>query len=178
MELKTNETNYTSNYETENAYPNPNDALFNQSNYDEPYQVTSTYSSAKAKSDMTNVIIIIALLVIGLGSAIFFYMQKHKYDGTYELVGAESGIYQFTVEELELYSGMSVDASLEVKGDKVYIDIDYTMMSQEGYADFKVDGDKVTLSDGRDTMHGTYDKATETIRITEDGASLIFEKID
>ncbi len=178
MELKTNETNYTSNYETENAYPNPNDALFNQSSYDEPYQVTSTYSSAKAKPDMTNVIITIALLVIGIGAAIFFYNQKHKYDGRYELVGAESGMYQFTVEELELYAGTSIEASFDVKGDKVYIDLDYFSKSEEGYADFKVDGDKVTLGNGSDTMYGTYDRATETIRVTEDGVSLIFEKVD
>lgn len=178
MELKTNETNYTSSYETENAYPNPNDALFNQSSYDTPYQVTSTYSAAKAKSDKTNVIIIVSLLIIVAGIAGFMYMQKHKYDGKYELIGAESGIYSFTVEELEFYSGMSVEASLEVKGEMVYIDVNYTMLSENGAAIIDIDGDKVTITDGSETMYGTYDKGEKTITISDGEASLIFKKVD
>jgi len=181
MEFKMNDDNSTNSFIAEEpTYPNPNDALFGGMSSDTPYRIeSSSYQSVKNNNDnVRNIIITIALLIIGVGTFFFLYNRTHKYDGTYELVGAESGGIEISLELLELYIGNPVECSIEVKGKKAYIDFDYGSKQDKGYVKFKVEGDKVTLTGDGESMSGTFYEDEEYFTISENGASLIFEKVD
>ena len=184
MELKTNETNYSYDNETEKTYSNPNDALFGNMGEDTPYKISNTYSSSKPKiNSSTNVIIAVALVIICIGCAVFFYKQTHKYDGKYVLEKFNYGGYVITVEEAEqLYAleyGTSIDinASIDVNGKKAYMIVQY-YNNDEGYVEIKIDGNEVVLEDRGEKIYGTYDATNKTITLDTYGADLIFKKIN
>lgn len=179
MDLKTNETNYSYDNETEKTYSNPNDALFGNMEEDTPYKITNTYSSTKPKiNSSTNVIITVALVIICIGCAVFFYTQMHKYDGKYEMVSVSVAGYEFTLEELQAYSGQVFSGSLDVKGNKVYVVMSEDYNSDSGYGSIKIKDGKVTIKDSSETIKGTYNASEKTISLNLYGGELVFKKVD
>ena len=179
MELKKNETDYTNDYDDKNTYSNPSDILFNQDNLDTPYQITNiNVKSKKSDQDTRKIILIVAGIIIFIGLTIFRYNSRHKFDGTYELIGAINyGVY-FTVEELEQNSGMDIYARLEVKGTNCKFEYDYTYIKESFSAYFKIDGNDISMQSGGEYLYGKYDPKDETITLTEGGMSLVLKKID
>lgn len=186
MELKTNETNYSYDNETEKTYSNPNDALFKSMEADEPYKVTSTYSNTKPqKNNIANIIISIAIVVVCLGVVGFIYMQKHKCDGTYKLSKIESNGIMYTVEEIEAAlliqfgTPMTYDSGIKINGNKAKVSFNVTgMMEDEFDTPIKISGNKIEFIDTSPRMYGDYNPDTKEITLEVNGNAMIYEKVD
>lgn len=179
MELKKNETDYTSDYDDKNTYSNPSDILFNQDDLDTPYQITNiNVKSKKSDQDTRKIILIVAGIIIFIGLTIFRYNSRHKFDGTYELIGSSYYGTYFTVEELEQNSGMNIYVRLEVKGTNCKLEFDYTYTRGSFGAYFKIDGNDISMQSGGEYLYGKYDPVDETITIEEAGRTLVLKKID
>ena len=186
MELKTNETNYSYDNETEKTYSNPNDALFKSMEADEPYRVTSTYSNIKPqKNNIANIIISIAIVVVCLGVIGFIYMQKHKCDGTYELSKVEANGVVYTVEEVEAAlliqfgTPMTYDSSIKIDGKKAIVTFNVTgMMEDEFDTAIDISGNKIEFINTSPRLYGDYNPDTKEITLEVNGNAMIYEKVD
>lgn len=187
MELKTNETNYSDNTETEKAYPNPNDALFGMQDMDDAYHIKDVSSSyQKEKSDPKKIIYAVFGIIIALGAIFGVYRNNHKYDGMYNMVEVETQGYSVTVEELNALSGYDVYGSLDINGRNCYVILNSGFTSTKGNAKIEFDGNNVSLEASDGILKGKYNPQDKTIALTFEGnvnstyvsGTLVFKKAD
>ncbi len=184
MELKNDTTeNSKFAYEDDNR-PNPNDSLFGSIGEEEPYKITSTYTGyndgtvKKSNTSIGGFIGVIAVVAILIGAIIFFVKGLGgPYDGKYELAIVEVQGQRITVEQLEQLSGLTIEMELEINGKKGYLKMDYSYMKDEGEVDVEIDGNKIILKNGRESVTFTYNEEDDTVVFEEDGNYLILEKV-
>lgn len=105
-------------------------------------------------------------------------IQGIKYNGTYELSEISTMGVAFSAEEFEEISGLKLDMTLTIKGNKCTLSADMAGMGVAGAGDarIKFSGDTVTIEDGRQTITGTYDSKEKTITLTSQGVDMVFKK--
>ncbi len=166
---------------------NPNDALFGGGNMgggiggSQPYYSSASYSSYSSKKSNGTGIIVAVVLVLLLAVAGYFvynhFFAKSKYDGYYEMTKAEYMGITMEIDQLETMAGVTMEASIEIDGKKMYMEINDNGSVTSGDCTYEIDGASITLENNGQTLYGTYNKDTQEIKLTTPGATLIFEKI-
>lgn len=165
---------------------NPNDALFGGGNMgggiggSQPYYSSSYSSYSSKKSNGTGIIIAVVLVLLLAVAGYFVYnhfFAKSSYDGYYEMTKAEYMGITMEIDQLENLSGMTMEASIEIDGKNMYMEINENGNVSSGNCTYEIDGASIVLHNNGETLYGTYNEETKEIKLTTPGATLIFEKI-
>jgi len=181
---------------------NPNDTLFRKpdmnptggfggngpddlglDDLDKPYKLSAS-RIPKTQNPTGFLIIVIVGLVMVMALGIYLIKgpkgssSSSSYDGTYVMARAETEGMVFTIEELESWMGGTYSMTLKIDGKHGYLEVEYMDVKEEGKVDIEIDGDDIKVSNSGEVIIFKYNSEDDTIYYEEDGARMIFEKVD